>query len=391
MRNKSDTDWITERARAIGFDLCGVAPAERYAELQHLPDWLRRGFAGEMAYLADPRREDPARVLPGVRSVIVCALNYNTQQPASIHVPAVSTEEEPRGWISRYAWGDDYHDVLGAKLTGLAAALREHFPEPFEARWYVDTGPVHERVFAHHAGLGWLGKNTLLINEQLGSFLFLGVILTTLDLAPSGRRDEAPPDLCGSCRLCLEACPTGALVEPYVMDARRCISYLTIELRGPVPEELRAPMGRHVFGCDICQDVCPWNRRAPAARVDGFRPCAVSRAATPGGSREEPDEPLFHPRLDWLASLSSEEFRRDFRGSPIRRAKWAGLLRNACIALGNSAARVGPSAHKRIATLLERLSASPDATVAECAGWALRRLSGQENRFGETDGRTTGV
>ncbi len=186
-----------------------------------------------------------------------------------------------RGWISRYAWGDDYHEVLREKLNALVAAMRAEFPEPFEARAHVDTGPVIERVAAKYAGLGWLAKNTMLINQQLGSWLFLGVILTTLELAPSLAPGEAPAaDLCGSCTRCLDACPTQAFPQPYVLDARRCISYLTIELRGAIPEELRAGMGNAAIGCDICQDVCPWNRKAPVTQLAAFQPRKIPAAAT---------------------------------------------------------------------------------------------------------------
>jgi epoxyqueuosine reductase len=367
--NSPDTAWISERACALGFALCGVAPAAGVPELERVAEWLKRGYAGEMGYLADARRGDPARVLPGVQSIIVCALPYNTGKPFSMHVPAESAGAGPRGWISRYAWGEDYHDVLGKKLQELAAALRERFAEPFEARWYVDTGAIHERVYARHAGLGWLGKNTLLLNEQLGSLFFLGVILTTLELAPSlGAAEAPPPDLCGNCRLCLDACPTDAFPEPYVLDARRCISYLTIELRGAIPEELREPLGRHVFGCDICQEVCPWNARAPVSELTAFQP------------RVSGGESLFHPRLEWLAALSEEEFREMFRGSPLKRAKWRGLVRNACVALGNAGLHGEAAAQERIRALLERLAASSEAQVAESARWALARMKEKTNR-----------
>jgi epoxyqueuosine reductase len=265
---------VVELARSLGFDLCGVAPAADFPELEHLDSWLERGYAGAMVYLRDARRRSPLLAMKDARSVIVCALNYNTAFPSSIEARQTSSgSEAPRGWISRYAWGDDYHDVLGNRLDALVAALGKEFPEPFSARAYVDTGPIVERVAAKYAGLGWLAKNTCLINEAVGSFLFLGVILTTLELHPADSLGEAPPpDLCGNCTLCLEACPTGALVEPYVLDARRCISYLTIELRGSIPLEFRARAGRHIFGCDICQDVCPWNRRAPESALPEFQP-----------------------------------------------------------------------------------------------------------------------
>ncbi len=292
------TQWINDRARAAGFDLCGVAPVngeliasansaepEAFEELRHLPEWLARGYAGEMKYLHDSRRGDPRLVMEGARSLIVVALNYNAPQPLSTTRSSLRSREEgrgtadesPRGWISRYAWGDDYHEVIQEKLKGLIAEMRAEFPEPFEARSYVDTGPIIERVAAKYAGLGWLAKNTCLINSRLGSWLFLGVIITTMELGASLEGGQGPPaDLCGSCTRCLDACPTQAFPEPYVLDARRCISYLTIELRGAIPEEFRPQMGAAVVGCDICQDVCPWNRNAPVTRVFAFQPREVS-------------------------------------------------------------------------------------------------------------------
>lgn len=366
MNTASDTAWIVERACALGFDLCGVVRPEKFPELARTTEWLARGYAGEMKYLGDPRRADAEAVLPGVRSIIVCALNYNSAFPCSSEAVTADGSGE-RGWISRYAWGKDYHGVLEEKLQALEAALCERFAEPSDARFYVDTGPINERVFAKYAGLGWLGKNTLLLNQKLGSWIFLGVILTTLELSPSRAPCELPPpDLCGSCTKCLDACPTGALVEPYQLDARLCISYLSIELRGSVPRNLREPMGRHVFGCDICQDVCPWNRRAPATEAEEFKP------------REFPEQPanesLYLPRLEWLATLSEPQFRELFRGSAIKRAKWRGLVRNACIALGNSAPAPGTERHKRVNSLLTKLSASPENVIAESAEWALSRI-----------------
>jgi epoxyqueuosine reductase len=377
VRPGSDTAWIEQQANGFGFDLCGVVRAAKFPELAQTDRWLERGYAGEMKYLSDPRRSDPESVMPGLRSVIVCALNYNTDLPKSTEALDAKSSGEPCGWISRYAWGDDYHDVLRDKLDGLLAAMRGRFSdETFAARVYADTGPVQERALAKHAGLGWLGKNTLLLNQGLGSWLFLGAILTTLDLAPSvGETESPPPDLCGSCRRCIEACPTEALVEPYVLDARRCISYLTIELRGSVPEEFREAMGRHVFGCDICQDVCPWNRRAPVTQAAEFQPRTIAaRAGNPGGTPEGEANSLFLPGLEWLASLSEEEYREVFRGSAVKRAKWRGLVRNACIALGNSRAPRGSPAYGRIRTLLGRLAASTDAGVSESALWAMSRI-----------------
>jgi epoxyqueuosine reductase len=348
----------------LDFDLCGVATAEDWPELQRLPEWLARDHAGEMRYLHDARRQSPQSAMPGAKSVIVCALNYNTQNPQSTAMPFDgaannSGNDAPQGWISRYSWGTDYHEILGAKLNALVSAMRAEFPEAFDAKWYVDTGPIHERAAAHRAGLGWLAKNTLLINSEIGSWFFLGVILTTLDLSPSLGPAEPPlPDLCGQCTLCIDACPTGAIVEPYVLDARRCISYLTIELRDEIPEDIRAPMGRHVFGCDICQDVCPWNRRAPATSEPAFAP----------------REGLLAPDLEWLASLPEEEFRKLFHESPVKRTKWRGLIRNACVALGNSGVQRNTPAHARISQLLARLAASEDALISKHARWAMAQL-----------------
>lgn len=435
MRSRADTIWLEAQAKEIGFDLCGVVAAEQFPELARSEEWLAKGFAGEMKYLEDPRRSDAARAMPGIRSVIVCALNYSAPFPYSKEfvgargsfasrqlavrsdsrpepgvgdTPSRQQQAEgdpPRGWISRYAWGSDYHDVLRERLEQLVEAMHHRFSsvaensshEDFEARVYSDTGPIQERIFAKYAGLGWLGKNTLLLNQRLGSWFFLGAILTTLELAPSLEGGASPPpDLCGTCRKCLDACPTQAFPEPYVMDARRCIAYLTIELRGAIPEEFRESMGMHVFGCDICQDVCPWNRRAPATWLAEFQPRTFPTRKTesaethaPGAthsthnvpSSDEPaeeqssnEESLFLPRLEWLASLSESEFREKFRGSAIKRTKWRGLVRNACIAIGNAGVRRGTGAHERISELLQRLSRSQDGLVAESALWALRRI-----------------
>jgi epoxyqueuosine reductase len=394
MRARSDTVWVETRAKELGFDLCGVVSAGKFPELDHAEEWLARGFAGEMKYLSDPRRCNAQDAFPGVRSVIVCALNYNTDLPKSIDATHPPDDGVPRGWISRYAWGDDYHEVLQQKLGDLAATLREHFGEPFQARVYADTGPLQERIFAKYAGLGWLGKNTLLLNQRLGSWIFLGAILTTLDLAPTLEDGVLPPpDLCGSCRRCIDACPTQAFVEPYVMDARRCISYLTIELRGTIPGELREPIGNHMFGCDICQDVCPWNRRAPETLLQEFRPrtffTPLESVPLPDGQTvdlelqfgpRQPEasnsleESLFLPRLEWLAAMDETEFRLLFRGSAIKRTKWRGIVRNACIALGNSELHAGTIVHQRISELLRRLSSSVDTVIAESALWALSRI-----------------
>ena len=388
MRPISDTIWITERAKALGFDLCGVAAATRFPEMGQTEVWLAKGYAGEMKYLADPRRNDPQSVLHGVRSVIVCALNYNTPHPKSTDRPKEPRSGEPCGWISRYAWGDDYHDVLRRKLSGLVVALKERFDEPFETLAYADTGPLQERIFAKHAGLGWLGKNTLLLNQALGSWFFLGAILTTLDMTPSlGPAESPPPDLCGSCTRCIDACPTDALVEPYVLDARRCISYLTIELRGSVPEALREPIGQHVFGCDICQDVCPWNRRVPVTQAEAFQPriFALPKRAVESDKVKSESVPsddialsttqsLLLPSLEWMAAMTEDDYKAAFRNSAIKRAKWRGTIRNACIALGNAKLVRGTRAGDRVSALLQRLAASPDPPISESALWALCRI-----------------
>ena len=388
-------EWIAERASALGFDLCGVVAAEKFPELAHTEEWLARGYAGEMQYLGDSRRSNPQTAMPGVKSVIVCALNYNTSQPRSIQAAALrghdgslgnTLDSSPRGWISRYAWGSDYHDVLREKLSLLLAELRERCgdsAEGFQARIYSDTGPVQERILAKYAGLGWLGKNTLLLNQTLGSFFFLGVILTTLHIPPTQPAHAAPlPDLCGSCRRCIDACPTNALVEPYVLDARRCISYLTIELRGGIPEEFRESMGNHVFGCDICQDVCPWNSRAPITRAQEFEPREVSEPAS-GAQQQNPGitrRSLFEPELEWLASMTETEFREVFRGSAIKRTKWRGLVRNACIALGNAELLRDEAARTRITVTLQRLAESSEIHIAESAQRALSRIQSAESK-----------
>jgi len=390
MNPTEKAQWVCQQAQLAGFDLCGIAlvrttspepanPARdsingKFEELLHLPEWLARGYAGEMNYLRDARRSDPRLLLDGARSLIVVAMNYNSDPSYSTEVPVTRGDDVPRGWISRYAWGDDYHEVLREKLEMVVAAMRQEFTELFEVRVYVDTGPVIERLAAKYAGLGWLAKNTCFINEEIGSWLFLGVIVTTLDLAPSIPSGEAPaPDLCGNCRLCLDACPTQAFPQPYVLDATRCISYLTIELRGAIPEELRPAMGRAVMGCDICQDVCPWNRKSPVTQLAAFQPRQLWSKDELGDGIQE--ESLFAPELEKLAALTQEEFSAIFRGSAVKRAKWRGMVRNACVALGNSCIERDSAAHERVTGLLEGLAASDDALIAEHARWALARMN----------------
>ena len=340
-------------ASEVGFDLAGVASVDATWEQDFFPRWIAEGYAGEMSYLekrndaGELKRASLHNVAPWARSVVVCALNYNSDQPYSTHAGTTS-----QGWISRYAWTEhDYHNVVLAKLRALEARLLEFCAQQNTAApqtWcYVDTGPVIERIFAKYAGIGWIGKNTCILNQQLGSWLFLGVMLTSLDLAP----DLPPPDCCGSCTRCLDACPTNAFPAPYQLDATKCISYLTIEKRGSMPKELREGVGRQVFGCDICQDVCPWNREAPVTKAAEF------------GTRPQ----LVNPELEWLARLSVEEFREAFRGSPVKRARFNGLRRNVAIAMGNSG-------DEGFLLALEELSRDEDAVVAEHARWALQRL-----------------
>lgn len=347
---------VNRAALEAGFDVVGVAPARDSRDLKHFPEWIAAGRAGEMKYLearddaGELKRASLARVAPWARSVIVCAINYNTQHPYS-----VECKEPERGWISRYGWSrEDYHESVLRRLKQVEAALKQLAGSSGDliTRSYVDTGPIVERVFAKYAGIGWVGKNTCLINQKKGSWLFLGVILTSLEL----EADFPAPDRCGTCTRCIDACPTDAIVAPHQLDSNRCIAYLTIEKRGSIPEDLRAGMGRHVFGCDICQDVCPWNRKAPASTLPEFAP----------------REGLVNPALDWLAEMSAEEFAEKFRGSPIRRTKHSGLRRNAAVAMGNSGQR-------EFLSVLERLKSDQDPTVTEAADWALRRLNIEEN------------
>ncbi|OFW27456.1 MAG: tRNA epoxyqueuosine(34) reductase QueG [Acidobacteria bacterium RIFCSPLOWO2_02_FULL_65_29] len=304
---------IKAKARELGFDACGIAPAGDLPELRFLPEWLSRGYAGSMAYLARSadRRADVRRVLPSAKSVIVTATVYNTDRPYS-----TERADPARVEIARYAWGDDYHDVIGARLEALVAWMREASPEGFDARAYVDTGPVQERVYARHGGIGWIGKNTCVINPQLGSWIFLGEILCSLPLAP----DAPSLDQCGTCTLCLDACPTRALVSPGELDSTRCISYLTIEHRGEFPADAREAVGSHVYGCDICQEVCPWNHAAPVSADPAWQP------------RRAWDL----PSLDALSRMTDEEMQRALAGSAMKRAKPEGLRRNIAAASWNA-------------------------------------------------------
>lgn len=339
-------EQIKQEAHTLGFDAVGISRVEddgsrcevRGARLTanpesqtsnfeprtslpgllraRLSEWLRRGYHGAMDWIArDPaRRADPAQVLPDCRSVIIAGMNYYTGHQAD--------ERPGHGRIARYAWGRDYHDVMRERLEQLEARIKALAPDA-RTRSYVDTGPVMEKAWAQQAGLGWIGKHSNLVSTGFGSWLLLGEILTTLKLEP----DEPAADLCGSCTLCLKACPTGAITEPYVVDARRCISYLTIELHKPgdeIPAGLAPKLGNRIFGCDDCLDICPYNVNATPTTEPAFQPAPLSLA----------------PDLDRLAVMDARQFASVFRGSPVKRARHAGFLRNVHLALRNAAARI---------------------------------------------------
>jgi epoxyqueuosine reductase len=329
--------------REIGFDSCRVTACAPPAHAHEFRDWLADGAHGEMSYMArgEGKRHNPQRILPGAKSIIVLALNYFTGKAGET---PVATEEPVRGRIARYAWGDDYHDVIEAKLGKIDNFLREFGGKQ---KCYVDTGPVLERDHAAQAGIGWHGKSTMLIDQKLGTWFFLAEILTTLDL-PS---DAPARDRCGTCDRCIKACPTGAITAPHKLDARRCISYLTIELKGSIPLELRPLIGDRIFGCDDCLDACPWNRFAKVSRETAF----AARRSTIGFALR-----------DYLR-LNDAEFRILFRASPIKRIKRRGFLRNVCVALGN----VGTA---QDLPALEQAVDDSEALISEHARWAIERI-----------------
>jgi epoxyqueuosine reductase len=366
MRN-SDREWIEQRARETGFDLAGIAAVPETGTTANAQSsnrfaaWIASGRAGEMEWLkrtdstGELVRGDLRRSVPWARSVIVCAINYNPDAPRSI-----DTAPPAAGWIARYAWsgrahetypGSDYHDVLLEKLRTVEQTVHERFGPELQTRCYVDTGPIVEREYAQRAGIGWIGKNACVLNQSLGSWLLLGVIITSLDLPPEASALPAA-DRCGTCTRCLDACPTNALTASRQMDASLCISYLTIEKKGAIDESLRPHMGRNVFGCDICQDVCPWNRRAPVAASDSLP------------ARPE----LINPSLEWLGSMDGRTFNLTFRGSPLERTGRKRLQRNVAIAMGNS----GDS---RYLPKLREWTEGDDPVLAEAAQWALDKLN----------------
>ena len=339
---------VKDLARECGFELAGVASALPPDDYRHFEEWRKAGFAAEMSYLTDHRgdlRSDPRHLLPSVQTVVCVGRLYNTEKPYS-----VNANHGGSGWVARYAWGDDYHDVLRSGLQRLVERIASMLDDPFDSRICVDTAPLLERSFARLAGLGWIGKNTCLINQQHGSWFVLGELLLSLSLVP----DTPPPDRCGTCRRCIDACPTNALVPDeqgrFQLDSRQCISYLTIEKQGDLPDQLEPQMGAHIFGCDICQDVCPWNRKSPATEDLSFAPHH------------------FSPSLAELANLSEADFRHMFRTSPIWRSKYPGFLRNVAIAMGNSG-------QANLLEPLRRLSLHSDALVSKTAGRAYRELS----------------
>lgn len=382
------TEEIKAHAASLGFDLAGVTTADPPRHGDYYAEWIEQGMAGEMAYLERQveKRQDPRKILPNARSLVVVAMNYRCPDPDPVsestlenapdHMPGHTLggspedslentpESHPRGKIARYARGDDYHDVMKEKLLALLRFVQDRAGRPVEGKVYVDTGPVLEREFAVRAGLGWFGKHTNLIHKRVGSWLLIGEILLDIELDPDGPES----DHCGTCTLCLEACPTDAIVEPYVVDSRRCISYHTIELKGAIPLEYRAAMGDRVFGCDDCQDVCPWNRRAPVTGHPAF-------AARPWN--EMPD-------LIEMLGLTPEAFRTRFRGSPVKRTKRRGLLRNAAVALGNTK---DPGVVPALADSL----GDDEPLVRGHAAWALGNVGGTRAHAELEKARTTEV
>jgi epoxyqueuosine reductase len=341
---------IKARAAELGFNLCGIAPVAAHKELAFLPDWLARGFAGEMHYLqrSAERRADVRAVMPSAKSVICLGTIYNTDRPYSTEIADPSA-----ALIARYAWGSDYHDVIQQRMDGLIAWMRERGGPDLELRPYVDTGPMQERVYAQYAGLGWIAKNTCVINPELGSWMFLSEIICSVPLEP----DAPSLDQCGSCRLCIDSCPTGAIAEPYVLDATRCLSYLTIELKGEMPIDQRESVGNHAYGCDVCQEVCPWNAQ-PAAEDPPDSPW-LPRAIFDGRSLAD------------LWRTSDADLRAGLKKSAMTRAGVRRLRRNLAVCAGASSDANALSALRDV-----REPTCDDPLVAEHIHWALHLHSG---------------
>jgi len=349
---------IIEAARVHGFELAGIAQAlpidSDYARFR---SWVQSGHAGKMGYLTDHRaglRADPRTLLPSAQSILCVGKLYNCP------VPPNAADHPERGWVARYAWGEDYHATMRKDLEALVAHLRTR--ADFEYRICIDTAPLLERSYARQAGLGWIGKNTCLINQQEGSWFLLGEVLLSLELEPG----TPPPDRCGSCTRCIDACPTTAIVPDegnggWKLDASLCISYFTIELKGAIPDQSRAAIGNHIFGCDICQDVCPWNRRAPVTAAAEF----------------QPREGAYSPELATLVNLTGPEFRQYWQGSPVTRTRYSGFLRNVAVAMGNSRL-------EQFREPLQRLAGSEEEIVREHALWALQQLDSGSSASGDT-------
>lgn len=356
---------IKEEARRLGFSLAGITTAEPPPHVEIFEHWLEAGRNGVMAYMSTERarlrRADPRQILPGCRSILVLGMRYSDQEPIET-VP----EGHDRGQVAAYAWGDDYHDVLADRLRSLMDFIEAQVGRQVANRWYTDTGPVLEHDLAQRAGLGWIGKNTCLIDPQSGSYYLLSEILLDLEL------DFDPPfspDYCGSCTRCLEACPTHCILVDRTIDARQCISYLTIELKDPIPVDLRQPIGNWVFGCDICQQVCPWNQRF--AKLDEAHHLAIE-------SIFHPRQDVQRPRLLLEIALSPEQFNHKFKGNPVKRARRGGYLRNVAVAIGNQYA--GQQNAEAVLALGKALREDKEPLVRGHAAWALGQVGGEAAR-----------
>jgi epoxyqueuosine reductase len=340
---------IQRRAKELGFDDCRVTTAAIPDSAAYFKNWLEREHHGEMAYLARnaPKRMDPQKVLPGAKTILTLAASYAPVDQNVSQIPQSAHRTPHPGLVARYARYDDYHDVIGTRLKNLTGLLKQLGGSETESLWYVDTGPLMERDLAQRSGLGFIGKHTNLISRRLGNWIFLSEIITTLELTP----DEPEKNRCGSCARCIAACPTNAITAPFQLDARRCISYLTIELKGPIPEELRPAIGNRIYGCDDCLAVCPWNRFAQEGQL----------------MRSHARPQLAAPDLIELLSLDEAGFKLRFAGTPLLRAKRRGLLRNVCVALGNTGDMTALPA-------LEKAAADAEPLISEHAGWAIARI-----------------
>lgn len=341
------TNSIKDKAYQIGFDLVGIAPAGDFPESQFYKKWLDNGYEASMNYMSNNsnKRENVKNLFPEAKSIISCAVNYNTEKPYS-----VDSKDNSRGWIARYAWGDDYHLVIKDKLLVLKGFIESSFDSEVDSLVYVDSGPVLERMYGKYSGIGWIGKNTCLINQEIGSWLFLGEVITNIELD----YDSSIADRCGTCTDCIDACPTDALRQPYVLDSSRCISYFTIENKGRIPINFREKIDNNIFGCDICQDVCPWNSKAEATEDKHF----------------VPRQDFFNPELKDLVDLDQESFSRLFKKSPIKRAKRKGLIRNVLVAMGNSGSG-------EFIPFVEKALNDDEPLVRSHAVWALLKLEGE--------------